>query len=267
MSGRLGRGLAVPPGELHVLSLPDADRDVDPHRRPSLGVTDGAVRAIAVGPGGRVLADATLTAGQTLAIPPGSRRVAVAGLGSSAAAREGDAKLDVVGWANDVPLPYVGGEAFLGFGAVVVSSGRVPSRRTAAVRTGWVAADTVVGGASAVVTTFARAVDVVAVAMEGGDGDDLALGIEGAQRSAEPPTIVADGPRAVAIFPVVPEKGMRVIVTIATGPRRRLVGVAGSLGITPDAFAAAVAAQGFPTVVPDPLPAATGAALVLWKEP
>ncbi len=128
--------------------------------------------------------------------------------------------------------------------------------------TGWVGADAVVGGASAVVTTFAGAVDVVAVAMEGGDGDDLSLGIEGAQRSADPPTVVADGPRAVAIFPVVPEKDARVVVTVATGPRRRLVGIAGSHGVTPDVFAAAVAAQGFPAVVPDALPTTTGAALV-----
>jgi hypothetical protein len=198
LSGRLGDGFAVPPGEVHVLALPDADRDVDPDRRPSLIVKDGAVRATAVGPGGQVLADATLTAGETLAVPPGTRRVAVAGLGSVATVREGDAELDVLGWANDAPLPYVGGEAFLGRGAVVASSGRVPSRRTAAVRTGWVAADAVVGGASAVVTTFAGAVDVVAVAMEGGDGDDLALGIEGAQRSAEPPTHHPHNRRAVS---------------------------------------------------------------------
>jgi hypothetical protein len=268
---RLPDGLRVPAGEVHVLELPDAARDVDPERRPLVAVRDGRVRAVAIGAGATVLGDDVLGPGAALAVPPGTRRLALVGLGD-ADTPAGAAGLDVVGWANDAPLAYVGGEVFVAHGAVVSSAGRVPSRRAAPVRTGWVAADAVVGGTTAVVTTLSGPVDTVAIALEGGDGDDVALGLAGATRAvgprgdAEPPVLVADGPRAVAIFRVVPERGERVVVTVATGVHRRLVGVAGGRGITPDAFALAVAERGFPTVVPDPLPAATGAAVVVWRD-
>ena len=230
------------------------------------------MRATAVGPGGQVLADVVMAAGEVLAVPPGTRRIALVGLGDDTAAlKVEDVAADVLGWANDAPLPYIGGEVFLGYDAVIASSGRIPSRRAAPVRTGWVAADAVVAGTSAVVTTFARPVDVIAVAMEGGAGDDLALGIDGARRRLgkdgrpEPPTVVADGPRAVAVFRVVPDDGGRVVVTVSTGPSRRLVGVAGARGVAAGAFATAVADRGFPVVVPGPVPPATGAAVVVWK--
>ena len=209
-----------------------------------------------------------LDQGASFAVPAGTRRVALVGLGDGS----GAADEDVVGWASDVPLPYVGGEVFLGHGVVIASSGRTPSRRTSPVRVGWVAPDTVVAGTTAVVTTFSRPVDLIAISMEGGDGDDLALGIDGASRATdaaglpEPPTLIADGPRAVAIFRLAP--GDRPpIVTVATGPSRRLAGVAGATGVGPATFANAVADRGFPTVVPDPVPVASGVANIVWKGP
>jgi hypothetical protein len=139
-----------------------------------------------------------------------------------------------------------------------------------------VAPDVVVGGASAVLTRFAEQLDLVAVATEGGDGDDVELGIDGARRpilpdgDPEPPVLVADGPRVVTIFRVLPDVVSRdagpPVVTAATGPARRLVGVAGGRRVSPAEFAAAVAEHGFPAVVPDPLPIATGVAVVAWKE-
>ena len=277
---RLGEGLRVPAGEVHVLSLPDADRDVDPRRRPRLGVREGAVRVVAMGPGGLIELDGVLTEGRSLAVPPGTRRVALVGLGR-AEGGPGTAGPDVAGWANDLPLPYLGGEVFLGAGAVVTSGGRVPARRDAPVRVGWVAADLVVGGASAVVTRFAEPADLIAVALEGGTGDDLALGMEGGRRAVaadgapEPPLLVADGPRAVVVFRVVTEDDARpgrrdpgpLVVTVSTGPGRRLAGVAAARGVGVASFGEAAAVHGFPALVTDPVPPVTGDAVVQWKGP
>jgi hypothetical protein len=270
-------GMRVPAGEVHVLSLPDADRDVDPDRRPRLLVRRGAVRVVAIGPGGRVKLDTRLDVEQGLAVPPGTRRLAVVALGErggQGAGQDGSG-LGVAGWASDTPLPYLGGEAFLAADAVVSSGGRVPSRRDAQVRLGWVAPDVVIGGASAVLTRFAGPADLVAVAMEGGAGDDLALGLDGARRAVgpdgdpAPPLLVADGPRAVAVFAVTPllvERRPRpLVVTVASGPTRRLVGVAAARGVEATVFGAAVADQGFPAVVPDPVPVTTADAVIVWK--
>ena len=229
-------GLPVAAGEVHVLALPDADRDVDAAHRPVLLVQAGLVRAVLLGPAGRVLADTPLGKGTTLPVPPGTRRVALVGLGDGSSPTVGGP--DLLGWATDAPLPYLGGEVLLGRDVVIRSAARVPSRRFAQVRTGWVAPDVLVGGTSAVVTEFARPPVVVAVAMEGGAGDDLALGIDGADRPTgadgrpAPPVLVADGPRAVAVFDVLPRDGERVVVTVSSGPARRVVGVAGALGVT-----------------------------------
>ncbi len=274
---RLGRGVRVPAGEVHLLSLPDADRDVDVDRRPEVGVRDGVVRVVAVGPGGRVEADVRLTAGQSLPVPPGTRRVALVGLGRPRGRAAEETGPLVAGWANDAPLPYLGGEVFLGADAVLAAGGRVPSRRDAQVRVGWVAADAIVGGASAVVTRFAGPADLVAVALEGGEADDVALGLEGARRpvgadgAPEPPVLVADGPRAVAVFRVVAPVAERrpgpLVVTVTTGPSRRLVGVAAARGVSPATFGEAVADRGFPVVVPDPVPVVAGDSVVVWKGP
>ena len=87
-----------------------------------------------------------------------------------------------------------------------------------------------------------------------------------------PPVLVADGPRAVAVYAIVPGTNpdgtpARVDVTVATGPGRHLAGVAGSMGGSGAAgLAAAIAARGFAAVVPDPVPTGLGRAVVAWKQ-
>jgi hypothetical protein len=82
----LANGLSVPAGEVHVITLPDADRDIDPQRRPLLAVLAGAVRVVALGPGGRIDADTVLDASSTpppvYTVPAGVRRIAVVGSAS-----------------------------------------------------------------------------------------------------------------------------------------------------------------------------------------
>jgi hypothetical protein len=166
-------------------------------------------------------------------------------------------------------------------GGIVVSAGRVPSRRFARTGLGWVPPGTLTAGASAVTTRFSQPVDTVAVAVEGGSGDDLALGLSGATRARDatgqpvPPVLVADGPRAVAVYPIVPDTRPDgtvpgVDVTVATGPGRHLAGVAGSVGGGASGgaagLAAAIAARGLAAVVPDPIPTGLGRAIVAWKQ-
>jgi hypothetical protein len=176
----------------------------------------------------------------------------------------------VYGWDPAAPLPYLGDEVLLTAGGIVFSAGRVPSRRFARTGLGWVPPGTLTAGASAVTTRFSQPVDTVAVAVEGGSGDDLALGLSGATRAR-----VADGPRAVAVYPLVPDTRPDgtvpgVDVTVATGPGRHLAGVAGSVGGGASGgaagLAAAIAARGLAAVVPDPIPTGLGRAIVAWKQ-
>ena len=280
-------GLTIAAGQVTVLHAPDADRDVDPQSRPALTVVAGAVRVVAVGPGAGLLLDQTAQAGDEIPVPPGTRVLAVhaASPPATAAAASAASQAQVFGWDPAAPLPYLGDEVLLTAGGIVVSAGRVPWRRYARTALGWVTPGTLTAGASALTTRFSQPVDTVAVAVEGGSGDDLALGLSGASRARDaygelvPPVLVADGPRAVAVYAIVPGTGpggatATVDVTVATGPGRHLAGVAGSMGGGTDdgagggatGLAAAIAARGFAAVVPDPVPTGLGRAVVAWKQ-
>ena len=277
-------GLTISAGQVTVLHAPDADRDVNPQARPALTVVSGTVRVVAVGPGADLLLDQTAQAGGEVPVPPGTRVLAVHTAdppASAAAAASTESQARVYGWDPGAPLPYLGDEVLLTAGGIVVSAGRVPWRRYARTGLGWVAPGTLTGGASAITTRFSQPVDTVAVAVEGGSGDDLALGLSGATRPKDatgqpvPPVLVADGPRAVAVYAIVPDTGpdgtaTGIDVTVATGPGRHLAGVAGSAGSEADGgavgLAAAIAARGFAAVVPDPVPTGLGRAVVAWKQ-
>ncbi|RZS86838.1 hypothetical protein EV189_2254 [Motilibacter rhizosphaerae] len=262
----LGAGLLqgeLPVTALTVLALPDAARDVDEQRRPVLVVRSGTVRVLALLPGGRAGLDAVVGEGAGLPVPAGTRAVVLV------PAVEG---APVAGWDAATALPYAGDGVHVAAGCTVRASGRVPRRRTAPTRLGWSAPDLVVGGASGVTTTFAAPVTLVAVALEGGAGDDLRLGLDGAVRpvradgSPEPPSVVADGPRGVAVFRVVPQQVGPVAVTVVTGPTRGLAGVLGLTGDDPAAVARDIAARGFPASVPPPVPPLPHPPVVGWKE-
>jgi hypothetical protein len=276
-------GLTITAGQVTVLHLPDADRDVEPNARPTLTVVSGSVRIVAVGPGASLLADQTAQAGDEVPVPPGTRVLAVhtAAPPASAATASSASQALVYGWDPAAPLPYLGDEVLLTAGGIVVSAGRVPWRRYGRTALGWVSPGTLTAGASAITTRFSRPVDTVMVAVEGGSGDDLALGLSGATRARDasgqpvPPVLVADGPRAVAVYAIVPGTGpdgtpAGVEVTVATGPGRHLAGVAGAAGGGANGgtagLAAAIADRGFAAVVPDPVPTGLGRAVVAWKQ-
>jgi hypothetical protein len=263
-------GTELTDGDVALLRLPDHGRDVDPKRRPVLTVAEGRVRVVAVRPGSLVARDAILAAGEQLAVPAGTRSVlCVAGPPDD----------PVAGWIAHTPVAYAGDETWAGAGVTVRSAGRVPARGLANAGAGWIAPDTLVAGETAVVTTFAAPVTVIAVAIEGGDasGDDIALGLAGAARPLgpdgrpAPPIVVTDGSRTVSVFAIVPDFANRVpepvAVTVSTAAGRRLAGVAGTAGADAGAFAAAIAARGLSDLVPPAALDGLGRHRIAWKEP
>jgi hypothetical protein len=262
-------------GDIAILELPDAARDGDTQKRPAL-IVRGQARVVALGPAGGVAADVTVDStasrtGGTVVIPPATRGLVAIGLAAGAGTST------VAGWLASVPLPSATDGVLIAAGCVVDAVGRVPGRGVAALRAGWVAPDELVSGESAVATTFAQPVAAVAIALEGGAGDDVALGIDGAQRpvgpdgSPEPPVVVADGARAVLVFRLV-ESRAGATLTVSSGAARRLVGVAavvlqkGADGDPTTSLAESIGRLGLAAIVPRVAAPGAGGADLIWKE-
>ncbi|CCK31825.1 hypothetical protein BN159_7446 [Streptomyces davaonensis JCM 4913] len=270
-----------------MLELPDAARDSDALRRPALVVRSGRARVLVLGPAGAVTADVVLGAAEpadTLRLPPATRGAVLIGLPDRQDDREEEDR--IAGWVTSVPLPSATDGVLVAAGAVVDAVGRVPERGVAPLRSGWALPEELVGGRSAVTTTFAQPPAAVAVALEGGAGDDVALGVEGAERpvgrdgSPEPPVLVSDGPRAVLVFRLTGARA-GTAVTVTTGAARRLYAVFAAVPATPDrdhgdrealaadpvtALCDAVSRLGVEALVPAPCEPGADLAEVVWKE-
>ena len=267
-------------GEIAVLELPDAARDASAKRRPALIVRNGSARVVALGPAGGVAVDRIVNpevqrAGGVVMIPPATRSLLVIGLASTSANGPREASR-VAGWVASVPLPSATDGVLVAAGCVVDAVGRVPERGVAALRSGWVAPDELVSGESAVTTTFAAPIAALAVALEGGAGADVVLGVDGARRpiaadgSPEAPVLVTDGSRSVLVFRLVDSQpGMAFTVT--TGAARRLAGVAGAPAMAPGidpvaSLADAIGRGGLAALVPPVAQPGIGGADLSWKE-
>jgi hypothetical protein len=158
----------------------------------------------------------------------------------------------------------------------------VPPRGLAAATAGWIAPDQVISGNSAVTTEFTGPATLVAIELGGGAAaGDVALGLDGARRPAGPdgrelpPAVVADGPRTVLVYEVLPETAAksRLAVTVVTAASRRLAGVAATLGNAAGGaagsgaaeFAASVAARGLGSLVGSAATDGLARSHVFWK--
>ena len=167
LAGQRGAAAAsttVAAGEIAVLRLPNAERDVGDAERPQLLVSGGAARVVALAHGGAVLADATTDAAAdpaTVALVQGTERLAVAVAGAERADAPG-----LLGWHAGTELAYLGWGTALAAGATVRAEGTgVRSnrqRRTA----GWVRGAELVAGTAIVTTRFNVPVRVVVVALD-----------------------------------------------------------------------------------------------------
>ncbi len=276
LAGRRSRAVAgaVAAGEVAVLRMPNAVRDVGEDARPRLAVGGGAARVVALAHGGEVLADATAgadTSGEGLALPRGTERLAVAVAGDSFADAPG-----LAGWHAGTALAYLGWSTALAAGATVRAEGTSVSgsrqRRTA----GWVRGAELVAGTAIVATRFVDPVTIVVVAIDDPVGTDasrgLSLGVTGASRrlgdDGEPlaPRGVVRGNRTFLIYELEPVVGEAVVVSVASQDGWHLAAVLGGGG-SASAVAGLLTDRGLDAAMRPVLPGVGGVRTVGWQQP
>ncbi len=226
------------PGEIAVLQLPNAIRDLgEGSSRPRL-VPSGTARAVACQAGGTITFDGPLPS-DGLVVPTGTERVAVLAVGIPAPASPG-----LLGWHSGQELPYIGWASALGAGAVVRAEGATIGRTRQRFRAGWIHAAELVAGTAIVSTRFREAVTAVAIVLDDPIDSEAARGLsltlEGANRASNPngssvaPAIVAIGNRSVLVYDIVPDPATprsaagAVTVSVLSQDGWHLAGVLGS---------------------------------------
>ncbi|HSC90825.1 MAG TPA: DUF6603 domain-containing protein [Gaiellaceae bacterium] len=261
-------------GEVAVLRMPNADRDVGAGDRPRLGVRGGPARLVGIANGGQVVADVDLGGEggeEAWTVEAGVERVAVIALGSGAEREAG-----LAGWHAGMQLPYVGWSTALGARCTVRSSGQGVARHRERSQAGWVEGAELARGLSTVATRFSLPVTTVLVVLDdpeafGGDvgGRRLVLGLDGATRAADgagaerPPVVLSAENRSVLAYDVVPSGGP-VTVTVATEEGWSLAGVLGAVDVTSESALAAIAARGPDGALRPLVPGSGGGVRLVW---
>jgi hypothetical protein len=275
-------GAAPPPspelraGEVAVLQLPNAARDVDPKtRRPKLAA-NGKARVVILSHAGEVLLDAPGSP-QGVEAPVGAERIAVLALGDAAATADG-----LFGWHSGQQVAYLGWSSAAGPGVVMRSEGASIRNTRQRFRAGWIAAADLVTGATLIVTRFAGPVHTIAILIDDPIGSDaargLSLGLEGADRATDAagaplaPTVAVAGNRSVLIYPIVPpppaittnlQPPRPVIVSIASQNNWHIAGVMGG-NESVESVAARVAQKGPDGLLQPIVPASGGSVTFQW---
>ena len=192
-------------GELAVLQMPNARRDVDQYApRPRLACS-GAARVVALSHGGDARLDVAGAAAGT-EIPQGTERVVVLATGESKTPAQG-----LHGWHAGQQLAYLGWSTALAAGCVVhVEGARVTASRER-FRAGYALGAELVTGTTIVNTRFVDPARCVAIVLDEPVGQEAARGlrmtIEGAERSADPPVVVVAGHRSVLVYALSTSRG------------------------------------------------------------
>jgi hypothetical protein len=155
--------------------------------------------------------------------------------------------------------------------------GRVRSVRQRGLQreSGWLRASDLVEGTALVSTRFAAPVTLVVVALDDPTltdaGRGLSLAIEGGQRAAGAdgapvaPTVVVRGQRALLLYPIVPDGGGAVTVSVASEDGWHLVGVmAAVIGADVEAVAAQLASTSLDLLVRGAVAPGTAQAQLAW---
>ena len=265
-AARGAAGAVLGPGDVVVLALPNARRDVEESTdRPQLGARGNGARVVAVADGGRVLDDQRVT--DAWPIAQGTERLVVIGLGSPDDQRP-LSSAGLAGWHATMQLPYVGWSTAVGSGCTVQSRGEPirPHRQRAGA--GWVAGAELARGISTVTTRFAAPITTVVIVIDdpnafgdSGAGRDLILLLAGAERATDasgtplPPVVLTSEQRNVVAYDLVPERGnerVPVSVTVSSEEGWSLAGVLGADGLRAEAAIAIVTARGLDAAV-DPV--------------
>ena len=275
-AGTPGAELAA--GEVAVLRLPNAGRDVGDADRPQLSVRGGSpARLVALANGGDVIADLDLGGPAAReapwTVPAGTERLAVIALGLGAERESG-----LAGWHGAMQMPYVGWSTAIGARCTTRSfGGSIPKHRERA-EAGWVAGAELTQGLSTVSTRFALPVTTVLVVLDdpealGGsvDGRRLALGLDGATRALDasgaerPPIVLSAENRTVLAYDVVPSAdGRPVTVTVATELGWSLAGVLGAFGTSAQSALSSIAERGLDASLRPIVPGQGGGVRLNW---
>jgi hypothetical protein len=274
---------SLPDGQVVVLELPDADTDTRAERRPRLVSRAGRVRVVLLGSSGRVLADAVLAEGDSVAAPVGTRTVVV--LGGPPRDDEPAPWRRYGGWTATRPMPSASDGLLVAAGCVVDVLGAVPYRGPDPARVSWATPAELLGAERGVATTLAApagksVLTAVAVAVTGAGTDDLAIGLRGARQVGELVVTTDPSGAGVAVASIDAEPGAPVRVTVASEPAspRTHLGViaAGAdlqtvkrLGVRDSAewLAQSVATTGFATLTVAPTVAGPGTSTLAWEVP
>jgi len=269
-------GATLAAGEVAVLRLPNAPRDVGDGERPQLGVRGGPVRLVAVGNGGEVITDRDVggNGGKPVwTVPPGTERIVVVALGNRAEQESG-----LAGWHATTQLPYVGWSTAIGARCTVRTAGGPILRHRERGDAGWVSGAEVARRLSTVATRFSLDITTVLIVLDdpealggAGDGRRLVLGLDGARRAVDAagdersPVVLVSENRSVLAYDVVPDgAGRPVVVTVASEQGWSLAGVLGAAGLTAEAAIAAVAARGLDGSLRPLAPGRGGGARLVW---
>jgi hypothetical protein len=240
-------------GEVAVLQLPNAIRDVLPNLpRPRL-VASGSARLVAFTHGGDVLLDAMGSTDGTV-IPKGTERIVVLALGNGSAVVDG-----LSGWHSALEVAYPGWQSALASGAVMRAEGSTVKTTAQRFRAGWIHAAELVTGTALVVTRFSQPVQTVAIfideAVNTGGLKGLSLGLDGADRAkdkngqAVPLLVIVAANRSVLIYSIVPMMSAAgvplgaVTVSVASEAGWHLAGVMGG-NETPDVMSQRITQNG-----------------------
>jgi len=251
-------GIDVAAGEVVVLEVPGADRDVA-ERRPLLLVEGDPTRVVMIDTVGGVVRDVGLSRG-AVQLPQRTARVALIGGGAP-----GDG---TPGWWAGSQLVQIGARTLAGPGCTLTSSALSTRRRSAAVTTAFVDAAGAVAGYSLVTTRLPAGLKSVAIRLEtypGGGDESLELGIAGAETDGEPITI-ADGYVTTTVHSIATDDDTGVQVTVASGTALALAGVIGS-PLPAAELAELVRERRFSGLAGTLVPTPAGSARVRWARP
>lgn len=278
-------GAVVGPGDVAVLRMPNARRDVDPEAgRPRLGVKGPAVRVVALADGAVVVDDRVVD--DAWPVVASTERIVVVGLGRADDARPVSGS-GLVGWHAGMQLPYVGWSTAVGPGCTVRTRGEGISRHPERSGAGWVSGAELARGVSTVATRFADPVTTVVIVLDdpsafGADaaGRELLLGLAGAVRVVDgsggpkPPVVLVAENRSVLAYDVVapaepqgPGPENAVTVTVASEDGWSVAGVLGAAGLDAEAAIALITARGLDAAIAPLAAGSTGTTTLRWLGP
>ncbi len=257
-------------GEVVVLQMPNAKRDVQSKAPRPRFTTQGNARVVALAHGSEVLFDGAAANG--IDVPLRTERIVVLALGDNAAAVNG-----LSGWHSGQELAYVGWGSALAAGSLVHAEGARVRNTRQRFRAGWMHAAELVTGTTIVSTRFNAPVHTILVLIDDQLSSNaergLSLTLDGADRlvdqqgQAVPPIAVIVANRSALIYSVVPTKADAGPVTVSVGSQAgwHLSGVMAG-DDAPETLANRIAASGLDSLVGPVVPGNHGTVKLSWVE-